>query len=51
MFGLNRYIVHESANVKVCQYQIMISDGLFEETNEQQSFSKYLKTILQLTMF
>ena len=36
----NRYIVHESANIKVCQYQVMISDGLFEERNEQHTFSK-----------
>ena len=36
----NRYIVRESANVKVCQYQVMISNGLFEETNEQRIFSK-----------
>ena len=28
----NRYIVSESANVKVCQYQVLISSGLFEET-------------------
>ena len=31
----NRYIVCESANVKVCLYQVMISSGLFEATNEQ----------------
>ena len=36
----NRYIVCESANVKVCQYQVMISNDLFEETNEQHIFSK-----------
>ena len=36
----NRYIVRESVNVKVCQYQVMISNGLFEETNEQHIFSK-----------
>ena len=36
----NRYIVRESANVKVCPYQVMISNGLFEETNEQHIFSK-----------
>ena len=29
----NRYIVCESANVKVCQYQVMISNGSFDETN------------------
>ena len=34
----NRYIVCESANVKECQYQVMISNGLFEETNEQRIF-------------
>ena len=38
--ALNRYIAHESANVKVCQYQVMISNVLFEETNEQHTFSK-----------
>ena len=36
----NRYIVCESVNIKVCQYQVMISNGLFEETNEQRIFSK-----------
>ena len=36
----NRCIVHGSANVKLCPYQVMISNGLFEETNEQQIFSK-----------
>ena len=36
----NRYIVCESANVRVCQYQVMISNGLFEETNEAHIFSK-----------
>ena len=39
--ALNRYIVRGSANVKVCQYQGMISNGLFEETNEQQISLKY----------
>ena len=34
----NKYIVRESANVKVCQYQVMISNDLFEETNEQRIF-------------
>ena len=38
--ALNRYFVCESANVKVGQYQVMISNGLFEETNEQHIFSK-----------
>ena len=32
----NRCIVCESADIKVCQYQVMISNGLFEETNEQR---------------
>ena len=43
-FGLasNRYIVCESANVKVCQYQVMISNGLLEETNEKHIFSRVL---------
>ena len=36
----NKYIARESANVKVCLYQVMISNGLFEETNEQCIFSK-----------
>ena len=33
-FGLasNRYIVHESLNIKVFPYQVMISNGLSEET-------------------
>ena len=35
-----RYIVCESVNVKVCQYQVMTSNGLLEETNEQRIFSK-----------
>ena len=41
-FGLasNRYIVHESANIKVCPTQVMISNILFEETNEQHIFSE-----------
>ena len=30
----NRSVVRESANVKVCQYQKMIRNALFEETNE-----------------
>ena len=38
--ALNRYIVSESANVKVSQYQVMINNGLFEETKEQHIFSK-----------
>ena len=38
--ALNRYIAHESANVKECQYQVIISNCLFEETNEQRIFSK-----------
>ena len=36
----NKHIVRESANIKICQYQVMISNGLFEETNEQHIFSK-----------
>ena len=40
----------ESVNIKVCQYQVMISNALFEETNEQRTFSKYFKSILQLIM-
>ena len=38
----DRYIICESANVKLCSYQVMISDGLFEETNVQHIFSKVL---------
>ena len=34
----NRYLFRESANVKVCQYQVTISNGLFEETNKQSVF-------------
>ena len=41
MLASNRYIVYEIANVKVCYYQVMISNGLFEETNEQRFFLKY----------
>ena len=37
---LNRYIVHESAIIKVYEDQVMISNGLFKETNEQHIFSK-----------
>ena len=36
----NRYIARESANIKVCLCQVMISNGLFEETNEKHIFSK-----------
>ena len=35
----NRYIVHKSANIKPCPYQVMVNNGLFEETNEQHIFS------------
>ena len=38
--ALKKYIVRESANVKECQYQVMISNGLFEETNDQHIFYK-----------
>ena len=41
MLASNRYIVYEIANVKVCYYQVMVSNGLFEETNEQRIFLKY----------
>ena len=40
--ALNIYIFCESANIKVCPYQVMISNGLFEGTNEQYIFSKVL---------
>ena len=36
----SRYIVRESTNVKVCHCQVIISNCLFEETNEQSIFSK-----------
>ena len=36
----NRYIVRERANIEVCPFQVMISNGLFEKTNEHISFSK-----------
>ena len=29
MLALNKYIVHESANIKECPYQVMIHNGLF----------------------
>ena len=37
--ALSRYIVHESVNIKLCPYQVMITNILFEETNEQRIFS------------
>ena len=37
----NRYIVCASVNIKVCRYQIMVSNGLFEETNGEVFFLKY----------
>ena len=43
----NQYIVCESVNIELCQYQVMISNDLIEETNEQGIFSKYFKSILQ----
>ena len=39
--SLNSSIICESVNIKVCSYQVMISNGLFEETNEQRIFLKY----------
>ena len=39
-FALNRYIVCESVNIKVFRYQKMISNGLFEESNERSIFSE-----------
>ena len=38
--ALNRYIVCESANIKLCPYQVMITNILFEENNKQCIFSK-----------
>ena len=40
MLASNRYIVREGANIKVCLYQVMIINGLFEETNQQHMFSE-----------
>ena len=37
----NRYIIHGNVNIKVCLCQVMITNGLFEETNEQHNFRKY----------
>ena len=42
--ALNRYIFR--ANIKVCQYQVMINNDLFEETNEQHIFSKVFYNLL-----
>ena len=39
-FASKRYVVRESANMKVSSYQVMISNVLYEETNEQHIFSK-----------
>ena len=36
----NRYIVRESMNIKVFQYQVMTHNGLFEVSNEQHIFSE-----------
>ena len=48
----NRCIVRETANVKVWQYQVMTSNGLFEETNEQHyffyTFYNYLLNFLNI---
>ena len=41
----NRYIVYENVSVKVCQYEVMMSYGLFEKTNEHQIFSKNLRIL------
>ena len=38
--ALNGYIVCEQADVKLCPYQAIISNGLFQETNDQHIFSK-----------
>ena len=37
--ALSRYIVCESVSVKVCQYQVILSNGLIEETDEQHILS------------
>ena len=36
--GSSRYIVRESAEIN--QYQVMVSNSLFEETNERHIFPK-----------
>ena len=36
----NRYIVCESASIKVCLYEVMVSSDLFEKSNEQHIFFK-----------
>ena len=38
--SFEQIIVRESANVKVSPYQVMISNSLFEEANEQRVFSE-----------
>ena len=38
--ALSRYIVCESADIKLCPYQVMITNILFVETNEQRIFCK-----------
>ena len=48
MLDSNRYIIYENANVKVCYYQVMISNGLFEETNEQLIFLKYFTSMFKI---
>ena len=39
--ALNRYIVYEKVNVKVSQYQVKKSNGLFEELLSKIFFLKY----------
>ena len=36
----NRFSACESASLTVCQYQVMIGNVLFLETNEKRIFSK-----------
>ena len=43
----NRYIVCESVKVRVRQYQVMISNDLFEETNEQHIFNFTINYVLK----
>ena len=47
----NRYIVHESAYIKVCPYQVMIRNGLFEKTNEQHIFSEVFCDYVLIFMY
>ena len=47
--ALNRYIAHESANIKLCQYQVMVSNGLFEKTTERFSLLQLITFYISFT--